>query len=168
MRRWLIPFLLLPLPALAEHHYLVGLGYLNGLVGLNLEWTGERNSFYGMPAFYTDSGGLDTDETRWVAGWRHTINRGSMNEKGFYTGLLAGDLGGEKHYERLGAGAELGYQWVKDNSRWTISAALGVVESLECGDYLVANYCNTEEELDKYDLDVEPVVVIGASYSLRY
>ena len=97
MRRWLLSFLaLLPLSAAADDA-LIGIGYLNGLVGLNLEWATEKNSFYGMPAYYVDSSGLDTEEFRWVAGWRRKMERGLMSEKGFYTGLMAGDLGGERH-----------------------------------------------------------------------
>ncbi len=71
MRRWLLSFLvLLPLSAAADDA-LIGIGYLNGLVGLNLEWATEKNSFYGMPAYYVDSSGLDTEEFRWVAGRTH-------------------------------------------------------------------------------------------------
>ncbi len=133
MHRWLLSFLMLmPVPAVADD-LLIGLGYLNGLAGLNLEWATEHNSFYAMPSVYLDSGGLDTDEPRWVAGWRHKMERGLMSENGFYTGLMAGDLGGESHYERLGVGVELGH----------------------------------EEERDNNDLDVEPVVVLGISFSLR-
>ncbi|MCG8391873.1 MAG: hypothetical protein MI745_02210 [Pseudomonadales bacterium] len=167
MRRWLLSFLMLmPLSAAADDA-LVGIGYLNGLVGLNLEWATEHNSFYGMPALYVDSGGLDTDEFRWVAGWRHKMERGLMSENGFYTGLMAGDLGGDRHYERLGMGVELGHQWVKPYSRWTVSAAVGALESLDCNDYKAAIRCDSEEERDRYDLDVEPVVVLGVSFSLR-
>jgi len=167
MRRWLLSFLvLLPLSAAADDA-LIGIGYLNGLVGLNLEWATEKNSFYGMPAYYVDSSGLDTEEFRWVAGWRRKMERGLMSEKGFYTGLMAGDLGGERHYERLGAGVELGHQWVKPYSRWTVSAAVGVLEALECGEYRGIRACDSEEERDRYDLDIEPVVVLGVSFSLR-
>ena len=42
MRRWLLSFLaLLPLSAAADDA-LIGIGYLNGLVGLNLEWATEK------------------------------------------------------------------------------------------------------------------------------
>ena len=75
MHRWLLSFLMLmPVPAVADD-LLIGLGYLNGLAGLNLEWATEHNSFYAMPSVYLDSGGLDTDEPRWVAGWRHQMEQ---------------------------------------------------------------------------------------------
>ena len=90
MHRWLLSFLMLmPLPAVADD-LLIGLGYLNGLAGVNLEWATEHNSFYAMPAMYLDSGGFDTDEPRWVAGWRRKMERGLMSESGFFTGLMAG------------------------------------------------------------------------------
>ncbi len=54
MHRWLLSFLMLmPLPAVADD-LLIGLGYLNGLAGVNLEWATEHNSFYAMPAMYLD------------------------------------------------------------------------------------------------------------------
>ena len=85
MHRWLLSFLMLmPLPAVADD-LLIGLGYLNGLAGVNLEWATEHNSFYAMPAMYLDSGGFDTDEPRWVAGWRRKMERGLMSESGFFT-----------------------------------------------------------------------------------
>lgn len=165
MRRWLLPFLFLPLTVHADG--LVGIGYQNGLVGLNLEWMTEHRSFYGMPAFYVGSGGLDTDEFRWIVGMRKKMERGQMAENGFFTGMLAGDFGGDRHHERLGVGLELGHQWVKPYSRWTVSASLGVMEPQDCDDYKQAFECDTEEERDRNDLDVEPVVTLGASFSLR-
>jgi len=167
MHRWLLSFLMLmPLPAVADD-LLIGLGYLNGLAGVNLEWATEHNSFYAMPAMYLDSGGFDTDEPRWVAGWRRKMERGLMSESGFFTGLMAGDLGGERHYERLGVGVELGHQWVKPYSRWTVSAGVGAIEALDCDEYKAAIRCDTQEERDNNDLDVEPVVVLAISFSLR-
>ncbi|MGB2246206.1 MAG: hypothetical protein ACPH3N_00980 [Alcanivorax sediminis] len=167
MRRWLVSlFALLPFSAQADDA-LIGLGYLNGLVGVNLEWATTQNSFFVMPAYYVDSSGLDTDEFRWAAGWRHKMERGMMDESGFYTGLMAGDFGGERHYERLGAGFEIGHQWVKPYSRWTVSGVIGAVEALECAEYKAAFRCDSEEEQEQYDLDVEPVVILGISYSFR-
>lgn len=167
MRRWLLSLLvLLPLSATADEA-LIGLGYLNGLVGLNLEWAKEKNSFYALPSTYIGSGGAEDDEFRWVAGWRHKMERGRMDESGFYLGLLAGDLGGEKHYERLGAGVELGHQWVKDYTRWTLSGAVGVLESLDCSDYRSSAGCNSVKKQDQYELDAEPTAILGISVSLR-
>ena len=167
MRRWLLSLLaMLPFQAQADDA-LIGIGYLNGLVGLNLEWVTTQNSFFALPAFYVDSSGLDTEEFRWVVGWRHKMERGMMDESGFYTGLMGGDLGGERHYERLGVAFELGHQWVKPYSRWTVSGAVGVLEALECGEYRGVRSCDTDEERDRYDLDVEPAVVLGVSYSFR-
>ncbi len=167
MRRWLVSlFALLPFTAHADDP-MIGIGYVNGLVGVNLEWATTQNSFYALPAYYVDSSGLDTEDLRWVAGWRHKMERGMMDESGFFTGLMAGDLGGENHYERLGAGFEIGHQWVKPYSRWTVSAAVGALESLDCADYEPAFRCDSEEEREQNQLDVDPVVVLGVSYSYR-
>ena len=56
---------------------------------------------------------------------------------------------------------------MKPYSRWTVSAAVGVLEALECGEYRGIRACDSEEERDRYDLDIEPVVVLGVSFSLR-
>ena len=56
---------------------------------------------------------------------------------------------------------------MKPYSRWTVSAAVGALEALECADYKAEFRCDTEEERDQNDLDVEPVVVLGVSYSFR-
>lgn len=130
---------------------LIGFAFVNKVHGLNLEWAFERNSVYVVSGAHLDSGGLETDDLRYVVGARHRINDGTTDTSGFFTGALAGDLGGRQQYERLGAGGELGYQWVKEHTRWTLSGGLAVLEKLE------------EHGIE----DNEPEAFIAVSVSLR-
>lgn len=140
--------LLLAPASLAEG--LIGYAFVNNISGVNLEWTFKRNSVYAVPGVFFDSGGARTDKIRWVAGIRHRIDEGTMDTSGFYTGLMAGDLDGRRQYDRLGAGGELGYQWVTDNTRWTLSSGLVALE-----------------EQEEREVDAEPEVFFAFSISLR-
>ncbi|MCK5874283.1 MAG: hypothetical protein KAG82_06295 [Alcanivoracaceae bacterium] len=164
--RSLLVLLLLSSAGQASSEMLVGYAFVNGISGLNLEWAGQRNTVYAVPGTYLNDEGL-SDKWRWVAGFRHRIDRGYTNINGFYTGLMLGDLGGEKRYERLGAGFEIGHQWVKEYTRTTLSAGVAVLEPLDCGDYLAESSCNTQEERDKNDLDAEPGLILSLTISLR-
>jgi len=135
-------------PARAE--LLVGIASIANHVGPNLEWAGDRSSFYLVPGLEAKKDGLTGNKVRWVAGMRHRLERGLMSSTGFYTGLTVGDLGGENNYERLGAGGELGYQWVKEYTRMTMGASLVVLEAVP-----------------EQDLKEEPSVVLGITLSLR-
>lgn len=144
----LVVTLMLAPASLAEG--LIGYAFVNNINGVNLEWAFERNSVYVVPGVFFDSGGADTEEVRWAAGFRHRIDEGTMDTSGFYTGLMAGDLDGRRQYDRLGAGGELGHQWVTDNTRWTLSAGLVALE-----------------EQEERELDAEPEVFFAFSVSLR-
>jgi len=164
-RRFLAVSLLL-IAGQSHSEVLVGYGFVNGISGLNLEWAGERNSFYVMPGTYLVGGGL-SEKYRWIAGMRHRIDRGYTNINGFYTGAMVGDLGGESRYERLGLGFEVGHQWVREYTRTTLSGGLALLQKLDCDDYRAANECNTPEQRDDNALDMEPGVIIGLTISLR-
>lgn len=141
---------LLMLAPLTRADGLIGLGVVHNVNGLNLEWTFEHNSVYVIPGFYFNSTGARTDEVAWVAGFRHRLEGGTMDEDGFYNGIITGRLDGTHGTDRLGAGGELGYQWVADHTRWTLSAGLVALE---------------EREL--HDEGVEPQAFFGFSVSLR-
>ena len=164
--RSLLVLMLLSSAGQASSEMLIGYAFVNGINGLNLEWAGQRNTVYAVPGTYLDDGGL-SDDWRWVAGFRHRIDRGYTNINGFYTGLMVWDLGGEKRYERLGAGFEVGHQWVKEYTRTTLSAGVAVLESLDCQDYLRSSSCDSVEEREQNDLDVEPGLILSLTISLR-
>lgn len=141
---------LLVLTPLARADGLVGLGFVNNVIGANLEWTFEHSTVYLVPGYYFDSGGARTDTLRWVTGYRHILEDGTTDETGFYTGVMGGHVDGKRQTERLGLGGELGHQWVTDNTRWTLSAGLVALE---------------EREL--HDESVEPEAFFAFSVSLR-
>ena len=141
---------LLLLPALSQAELLLGIGYVNGMVGPNLEWAWQRHTAYVQPGAHLGDYGLEDDELRWVAGMRYRIDQGTTVTSGFFTGLMVGDLGGERQYERLGIGGELGHQWVGNYLRLTISGGMAVLE-----------------ELRERDLDVEPQFLLGVTLSVR-
>ena len=143
-----LPVLLVTLAVQARAEVLIGLGNISGFTGPNLEWAGERTSYYVMPGIDTDSTGLHT--LHWIAGLRHRIDYGLSSTTGFYTGAIVGDLGGNNDYNRYGAGGTLGYQWVKEYTRITLDSSLLVLERKpEAG------------------LEEEPRVVLGVTISLR-
>lgn len=129
---------------------LVGIAFVEGLTGLNLEYMGERTSYYGVFGAHSNSGGFETDDTRWQLGFRKRVERSPMASPGFYVGMVVGDLGGRKQYERLGVGGELGHQWLTPNTRTTVSVGLAALE-----------------ELKEQALDAEPGVFLGVSWSIR-
>ncbi|MCK0538434.1 hypothetical protein [Alcanivorax quisquiliarum] len=141
---------LLLLPALSQAELLLGIGYVNGMVGPNLEWAWQRHTAYVQPGAHLGDYGLEDDELRWVAGMRYRIDQGTTVTSGFFTGLMVGDLGGERQYERLGIGGELGHQWMGNYLRLTISGGMAVLE-----------------ELRERDLDVEPQFLLGVTLSVR-
>ncbi len=140
---------LLVLAPLTRAEGLIGLGIVHNVNGLNLEWTFEHSSVYVIPGFYFDSTGR-ADDLAWVTGFRHRLEGGAMSEDGFYNGIIAGHLDGTRGTDRLGAGGELGYQWVADHTRWTLSAGLAALE-----------------ERERFDKGVEPQAFFGFSVSLR-
>lgn len=164
--RSLLAAMLLSVAGQASSEVFVGYAFVNGISGLNLEWAGQRNSVYVIPGTYLVDGGL-SDKWRWVAGVRHRIDRGYTNVSGFYTGLMVGDLAGESRYERLGAGFEIGHQWVKEYTRTTLSGGVAALESLDCSDYRGATSCNTEQKRKDNALDMEPGLILSLTISLR-
>ena len=166
LHRSLLAALLLSVAGQASSEMLVGYAFVNGISGLNLEWAGQRNSVYVVPGTYLVDGGL-SDKWRWVAGVRHRIDRGYTNVSGYYTGLMVGDLAGEHRYERLGAGFEIGHQWVKEYTRITLSGGVAALQSLDCSDYRRAVFCDTAQERKDNALDMEPGLILGLTISLR-
>jgi hypothetical protein len=164
--RSLFAALLLSVAGQASSEMLVGYAFVNGINGLNLELAGERNTVYAVPGTYLADSGL-SDNWTWVAGFRHRIDRGYTNVSGYYTGMMFGDLAGEHRYKRLGAGFEIGHQWVKEYTRTTLSGGVAVLEGLSCSDYLPAVSCNTATKRQDNELGVEPGLILSLTISLR-
>jgi hypothetical protein len=166
LRRSLLAAVLLLSASYSHAEMLVGYAFVNGISGLNLEWATKRNSYYVVPGTYLVDGGL-SDDWRWVAGFRHRIDRGFTNISGYYTGVIVGDLGGESAYERLGVGFEIGHQWVTEYLRTTVGAGVAVLEEKECSDYRTDAFCSSETRREQAKLDVEPGLILTLTISLR-
>ncbi len=154
MRRLLLGLLcLLSVPASAGGLY--GIALMEHVVGVNLEWTTTHNSFYIIPGVYfNQSTGGAGGELRWVAGFRHKLE-GTMNDDGFYVGLLGGDLGdGSSWHRRRGYGGEIGYQFVTKHTRWTLDGGIVILEH---------DGYSQEHQVNK----TEPSIVLGVSLSIR-
>ena len=167
LRRCLLLVSLVGLSSAATAEKLIGIAFVSGLTGVNLEWAGERTSYYGMFGSHFDDGGLDTS-VRWVAGFRHRLDGGFTNTSGFYIGGMAGDLGADKDYERLGAGFEVGYQWVKSHTRITLGGGVAVLEQLDCSDrFDNPALCDSADEIEQREEEAEPGVILSLTISLR-
>jgi len=131
---------------------LVGVAYVDNLVGPNLEWAFTSTSVYVVPGvrFSQKSSGAKKDDVRFVGGARMSIDRGRMDQSGFYVGFIAGDFSNSRHYKRNGYGGELGYHLVKTSTRWTLGGALVVRDSDA-----------------KRNLNNEPYFTFTASVSIR-
>lgn len=171
IRTFLFALLLAPgvllAPGQARAELLVGAGFLNGLVGPNVEWAWRRTTAWVLPGAHIGSQGFQDDDLRWVIGMRRRLDGGTTVTNGFFSGLLAGDLGGEKSYERLGLGAELGHQWIGNHLRLTVSGGLAVLQPLDCEDYRRSNQCETPAARDRNALDAEPHLTLGVTLTLR-
>lgn len=154
-------------PGFARAELLVGAGFLNGVVGPNIEWAWRRTSAWVLPGAHIGDQGFQDDDIRWALGMRRRLDGGTTVTNGFFGGVLAGDLGGEKRYERLGLGAEMGHQWVGNYLRLTLSAGVAVLEPLDCDDYRPSAQCDTEAKRRRHDLDAEPQLTLGVTLSLR-
>ena len=143
-------FCLLPLSAFAGG--LLGIAYVDNIAGLNLEWATNQSSFYVVPGVRVTQGqgGAEKKDVRFVAGMRHRLDQGTMNDSGFFIGLIGGDLGGSADHRRNGYGGELGYQLMKNFTRWTVSGGLVVLDA----------------DKDR-NLNNEPAAVLGVSISLH-
>ncbi|MBZ2189916.1 hypothetical protein K8B33_12460 [Alcanivorax sp. JB21] len=155
------------MPGQARADLLVGAGFLNGLVGPNVEWAWRRTTAWVLPGAHIGSQGFQDDDLRWAIGMRRRMDGGTTVTSGFFSGLLAGDLGGEKSYERLGLGAELGHQWVSNHLRLTVSGGMAVLQPLNCSDYRRSSQCETAAARESHKLDAEPQLTLGVTLSLR-
>ena len=171
LRTCLFALLLAPgallVPGQARADLLVGVGFLNGLVGPNVEWAWRHTTAWVLPGAHIGGQGFQDDDLRWSIGMRRRLDEGTTVTSGFFSGLLAGDLGGEKRYERVGLGAELGHQWVGNHVRLTVSGGLAVLQPLDCADYRRRSECDTAEARESNALDAEPLLTLGVTLTLR-
>ncbi len=124
-------------PAFADDgpdDFYLGIGMFNDMLNVNMEFVSED---WGNIAVRV---GQFRDTGEGIAGnvsWRKPLTSDNPKEDGYFIGVFAGQvvgdsLAGEK-YNRLGAGAEMGFHWVNDHTRKVFSVGIGAAEPLEEG-----------------------------------
>lgn len=152
MRRLAFSVLLaMLLPAAAQAEFWLGVGVDGGIAGINIEVANDRGSAWILVGAYQSSTGFELfDEMTAVAGVRRYQTGYSQN--GYFAGLFLGDVDGSDGEPRLGAGGELGYQWLTDNLRMTLQAGMALAEG---------------DDNKPGESAVKPVPMLGASVSMR-
>lgn len=110
----------------SPHKLDLGFGLFNAQLQANAEYvTDSWGNFVFRVGKLKDKGNLLLPQVA----WRTPIQAASGHDSGYYVGAFAGDLdqaGIGGHPRRLiGAGVDLGYHWVGDNTRSVVSVGLG-------------------------------------------
>lgn len=123
-----ISILVISNPALAQGY--IGITKMHEIFGMNFETAGDWGGAFVVVGANDNSTGYEFQEDlTFIAGYRRYID-GVYDQSNFYLSFLAGDLDGTARYNRYGLGGELGYQWVSDHLRSTLSVSLAAVESI--------------------------------------
>lgn len=139
-------------PARAE--FLLGIVAANELMGTNFEWAGEASSTYVVLGTYQDKTGFNVENLTGYLGHRRYAG-GLFHKSTFFGGFYVGDLAGGPTYNRIGAGGEVGYQWLTDNLRVSVQAGVALI-----GEASGENGPTTT--------DPEPQSFMGAGASIRF
>lgn len=142
----------------ATNDFYVGVGLFNDMANVNFETVTDHGNFMFRVGRFKD-----VDESVAVnMSWRRPIEPNADDEydghtSGYYVGLFAGQLAGEMfagdYLNRLGAGAEMGYHWVKDYTRAEFTIGLGAMKS---------------ETKAGVTLSAEPTIFFSANIALGY
>ena len=103
----------------------VGLGLFDDMLNANVETVTDAGNFYLRVGKFIESNASDIAAN---VGWRMPITNG-RDESGYFMGFFVGHVIGASRasgdYNRLGAGADLGYHWVSEYTRKEFSVGLG-------------------------------------------
>jgi hypothetical protein len=103
----------------------VGIGLFDDMLNANVETVTDLGNFYLRVGKFMEA---DISDVAANVGWRVPITNG-RDESGYFMGLFAGHVIGASKasgdYNRLGAGADLGYHWVGEYTRNEFSVGLG-------------------------------------------
>lgn len=141
------------LPVAARPEVLVGVTMNSGLNGINIDVAGDFGDAWILLGAYQAATGFELESLTAVAGYRSYLT-GKYNESGFFAGVFAGDVDGGPTYNRVGAGGEIGYQWITSNLRMTLHSGVAIAGEATGGNVITST-------------DPQPVAIIGASASLR-
>lgn len=130
----------------------IGVGVFSDMLNLNVQQVTDWGNFLVRVGQFSDNEGLAANLS-----WRKPLEGGDGRASGYYVGVFGGQVAGEKLaddvHHRLGAGAEMGYHWVKEYTRAELTVGVGAAEPLEVG--------NTK-------LSAEPTIFFSFLWSLGY
>lgn len=148
--------LLASAPARAEMY--LGLTADGQLLGVNIEFAGAVGSAYVVLGAYEANTGYEFENLTAIIGLRR-FQGGKYKESSFFGGIFLGDVDGGPSYTRLGAGGEVGYQWVTENLRTTLHAGMALVGEASGEGAPVTSSASAS---------IQPSPLLGASVSLRF
>ena len=113
----------------SPHKLYVGVGFFNDTIGVN----GEVVTRWGNFAYM-----ICKDQNQQLmshGNWRTPIgNATSGHDSGYYVGVFGGQVAdysiGGKPFRLFGAGADLGYHWVDENTRSVASVGMGTTQKI--------------------------------------
>jgi hypothetical protein len=133
-------------------NFYIGVGVFSDMLNLNVQEVTRWGNFLVRVGQFSDNEGLAANVS-----WRKPLEGDDGHASGYYVGLFGGQVAGEKLVEethhRLGAGAEMGYHWVKEYTRAELTLGVGAAEPLEVG---------------KTKLTAEPTIFFSFLWSLGY
>ncbi len=121
-------------PSRGDDKRYVGVGLFNDLLHINGELVTDWGSFLLRVGKF-----LDTEEgVAANVAWRKALTAEDNQTSGYYMGVFAGQVKGDaiagQVKNRLGAGVDLGYHWVNNETRKVFSVGLGSAEPFEEGE----------------------------------
>lgn len=138
--------------AAAGKNLYVGIGLFGEMLNANVETVTRWGNFHGRLGRFLGQEGIAANVS-----WRKPLEGDDGHAPGFYIGLFGGHVASEQiaeeAVERLGAGAEMGYHWVKEYTRSELTVGLGAAEPVK----------------EKYvEYKAEPTLFISFSMALGY
>lgn len=122
----------LPSSADVDNLY-VGLGLFRDMLNVNVETVTGMGNFLVRAGKFQDTEGFVANVS-----WRKPLEGDDGHLSGYYIGFFGGhvqvDNIRDDEYKRLGAGAEIGYHWVKEYTRTELMVGLGAAEPVEVDD----------------------------------
>lgn len=149
--------------ASADTTHYAGVGIYNGMVNANYELSFDTSAVVVRIGRYLQ----EANDPALNLSYRHYLNA-EKNVSDFFVGAVAGQIESEriynKDFNRLGAGIEVGYQWVSEFTKITASMGVGAAESVE--HTVNVGTAESPSYLTK-ELEMEPGLMAGVSIALR-
>ena len=138
----------------------IGFTRYGTLSGLNLEYAGKHGGAWVILGARQSSTGFNVeDDLTIVLGYRRYLEN-EYNKSNWFGGVVAGDLFGTGAGSRFGIGGEGGYQWLKENVRFTVGGAVVLLEEIKEGE-------KGDGGVIRSARDMEPKLLVSFGANLR-